>query len=160
MTGVSSPRGFRCRLKLIFDPGLDQAAGVRREDVAVLAERVFVEEQPDRIVFRILDEVGREVVHDLEASRIGRFALDRHHVHVFREARIDQHVDDVVGPICRQHVRLLHRDDEIGLADVPLVEIAELARRAACRPDCPCGAPASTQLAMVAISASVSEDRP
>ena len=98
-TGVSSPRGFRCRLKLIFDPGLDQAARVGRKNVAVLAERVFVQEQPGRIVFRILDQVRREVMDHLEALRVGRLALDRHHVHVFREAGVDQHVHDVVGAV-------------------------------------------------------------
>ena len=116
------------QIEVDLGAGLDQASRVRRKDVAVLAERVLVEEESDGIFFRILDEVRREVMHDLEALRIGRLALDRHHVHVFGEARVDEHVHDVVGPIFRKDVRLVQRHDDVGLADEPGIEIAELAR--------------------------------
>ena len=68
-------------------------------------------------------------MHHFEALGVGGLALDGHHVHVFLEPRIDEHVHDVVRPVGCQDVRLRHRDDVIGFADVPLIVAAELARR-------------------------------
>ena len=56
--------------------GLDQAPGVFREDVAVLPERVLVEEEADRILFLILNHVRGGVMDHLETVRFG-LGLDR-----------------------------------------------------------------------------------
>ena len=119
---------IQVQVEVDLRPRLDQAARVRREDIAVLPQRVLVQEQADRILFRILDEVGREVVDHLEALRVHRLALDRHHVHVFCESGIDQHVNDVVRTRLREDIRFVHLDDDVGLADEPRQIVGERAR--------------------------------
>ena len=143
-------------MKLIFDPALIRRPESCGKDVAVLAERVLVEEEADRIVVLVLDQVRGRVMHDLEAVRLG-LGLDRRDVHVFGEPGIDVDVVEFVGPVRAQLVRLGQRDDDVRLADVPLVEVAELTRGGGMSAGLPAGAPASTHFAMVAISASVSD---
>ena len=127
-------RGFfaariEVKIEIDFRTGLDQTPGVRRKDISVLAQCIFVEKQTNRIVFLIFDQIRREVMDDFVTLGVGRFAFDGHDIHVFGETGIDKNVHDVVWTVRRQNVGLLHGDDAVRLPDVPLVEIIELAGR-------------------------------
>ena len=115
------------QIEIDLRTGPDEPSGIRWKDIAVFAQGVFIEEQTDGIVFRVFNKIGREMMNDLVAAGIRGFALHGHDVHVFLEPGIDKDIDDVVRTVRREDVRLLHRHDEIGLADVPLIEIVELA---------------------------------
>ncbi len=113
--------------------GLDQAARTLRKNIAVLAERVFVEEEADGIFRFVLDHVRRRVVDDLEAVRL-RLGFHGGDIHVFGESGIDVGVVELVRTVGAQLVGLGQGDDHVGLADVPLVHIAEDTRgRHVCR---------------------------
>src|SRR5206468_6625232 len=100
--------------------------GVWRKDVAVFAQSVFVKKQPNGIVFRILNEICREMMNNFETAIVGGLAFDGHHVHIFCESGIYKDVHDVVRSVCREDIRLLHGYNDVGLADVPLIDVAEL----------------------------------
>ena len=116
--------------------GLHEPAGALREDVAVLADGVLVEEPAleaaaaaDQLLGAglVLNQVGHRVVHDLLGAGRG-LGLDRLEVAIFGEAGVDDVVAPPVGAGRRNGVRFrLH--DEIGLADLPDVVVLELDRR-------------------------------
>src|SRR2546427_662441 len=56
------------QIEIDLRTGLDEPPGVRRKDVAVLAQRIFVEEQTNGIVFGIFNEIRREVMNDFETA--------------------------------------------------------------------------------------------
>src|SRR5262245_18470612 len=117
--------GIQVKIEIDFRTGFDQTSAVRWKDVSVFSQRVFIEEETNRIIFRIFYKVCCEVVDDFITLRVGRFAFDRCDVHVFGETRIDEDVHDIVWGVCRQNVRLLYRDDVVGLSNVPLIEVLE-----------------------------------
>jgi len=96
--------GVEMQVEVYFRSSPDQPSGVGREDVAILAQGIFVEEQANRIFFGILHEVRCEVVHDLEAPSVRRLAFDRHDIHVFLKFGIDQNIHDIVRSVCGQDV--------------------------------------------------------
>ena len=67
------------------------------------------------------------MMNDFETASVGRLAFDGRDVHVFGESGIHENIHNVVGSARRQDVGLFHRHNDIGLANVPLIEIAELA---------------------------------
>ena len=65
-------------------------------------------------------------MNNFETAGVGGLAFDGHHVHIFCESGIYKDVHDVVRSVCREDIRLLHGYNDVGLADVPLIDVAEL----------------------------------
>ena len=80
-------------MKWIFEPALIKRPEFVGKISAALADGVFVQEQANRIVFRILDQIGGGMMDDFET--LIRLGLDRRDVHVFFEAGIDLDVVDI-----------------------------------------------------------------
>ena len=108
-------------------PGLDQAAVAVREYVAVLAERVLVQETPQGAVILgfVIDDAGHGVVHYREA--LGRrLGLDRLDPAVLRQARVRLQVAPPVRRLRGDDERLRNLHDPVRRADMPLVHPLEL----------------------------------
>ena len=60
----------RMQMDIEMDLGarLNQATGVSGENIGVLADGVFIEEQPHRVVHRIFHQVGGAMMHNREAQ--------------------------------------------------------------------------------------------
>ena len=52
--------GMQMDVEMDLRIGSDQSSRIRRENIGVLSDRVFVEEQAHRIVYRILNQVCRQ----------------------------------------------------------------------------------------------------
>jgi hypothetical protein len=111
---------------------LDQLGGPLGQDVAVLADRVFVEEAfavgaavveaagQHLVCVDFLDQVGQQVVYDGSGAGTG-FGLDRLEVPILGESRIGDVVNPEVAAIRGDDVRFGNLHDEIGCADVPFL---------------------------------------
>src|ERR1700730_13981011 len=97
----------------------DQAAGIFRKEVGVLAYGIFIQEQPDRVRLRILDQVCSRAVNTLK-SGIG-LGLHGGEVHVLLEAGIQVDVVILVASLGFQLVWFRHGDHEIRRSDMPLI---------------------------------------
>src|SRR6266850_3672175 len=60
--------GIEMQIEIDLRTGLDEPPGVRRKDVAVFAQRIFVEEQTDGILLGLLNEIRREMMNDFETA--------------------------------------------------------------------------------------------
>src|ERR1700741_908605 len=105
----------------------DQPPRIFRKEVGVFAYGIFIQEQPDRVRFRVLNQVGRRVVYYLE-SGIG-LGLHGREVHVLLEAGVQVNIVIFVASLSFQLIWFGHRDDEVRRSDVPLIWDAELPRR-------------------------------
>ena len=125
--GLDPDRGV-VHVELDLRPRLDEAAGAVGEDVAVLAEGVLVEERVV-VVVRLGVGVARHRVVDDREPLDGGLGLDRPDPAVLGQARVGVEVTPPVWGLGGDHERLGNLDDPVGLADLPLGDVAELARR-------------------------------
>ena len=104
--------------------GLDQASRIARENIRILAHRILVQEETDRVVFGVLYQIGGAVV-DHVVARI-RLGLQGLNIDVLSEPRVDVDIIVFVTALGLQQVRPRHGDNHVRLADVPPVEIRKL----------------------------------
>ncbi|PYU21824.1 MAG: hypothetical protein DMG32_19580 [Acidobacteria bacterium] len=119
----------RMEMEVEMDLGArpDQPARIFRKEVCILAYGIFIQEQADRVRFRVLDQVCSGVVHDLKSGI--RLGLHGREVHVLLEAGIQVDVVILVPSLGFQLIWLRHRDHEVRRSDVPLIRVAKLPRR-------------------------------
>src|ERR1700730_14687902 len=105
----------------------DQPPRIFRKEVGVLAYSIFIQEQPDRIRFRVLNQVGRRVVYYLESGI--RLGLHGRVVHILLKAGVLVNIVILVASLGVQLIWFRHRDHEVRRSDMPLIWVAELPRR-------------------------------
>ena len=108
---------------------LEQAAGVRRERVAVLADGVLVQvDAAFRGAGRCvrLDDIHHHVVHDLPRAGPDLHGLD---VAVFGNLDVGEVVDPPIRSFGVHGVFITHGNHQVGLADVPGILRSEFLRR-------------------------------
>ncbi len=116
------------QVEVDFRAGFDQLPGALRINIAVLADGVFDERPAFGALAVVVPNALDRVMHDARGARTGRLRFDGFDVAILGQPRVGEDVRPPVGARCGDGLFFRQPDNQVRFADVPLVEVVELAR--------------------------------